>query len=314
MKSKHLRLDNPCRENWDKMTPSEQGRFCDLCSKDVIDFTELSPLEIAETLKNTKGRICARIRENQLNMPLAILKEKPKYQIPYANVATGLMLVSALTLGPETLANPIRIQTEFVPTAGAKAHKEDVVLTNQLEKRAEKKHTIFKGVVTTLYNDKPIAKAKVTFVTIKKVFTTLTAEDGTFSLEIPSELIDDANVIRVTYDDVDFKKEDLGYYYYKNEDYVLSKEALKKTFKVKTKREVMVLGGIGAYEDQNPPVILDHGVEVSYEAFIKARQGKKSRCNLANKEYYYFEPEAAIALYGKRAKHGLYLLIKAPKK
>ena len=29
----------PCTERWENMAPSKNGRFCDLCQKEVIDLT-----------------------------------------------------------------------------------------------------------------------------------------------------------------------------------------------------------------------------------------------------------------------------------
>jgi hypothetical protein len=34
-----------CKENWLQMNPSEKARFCNLCQKNVFDFTEGKSLE-----------------------------------------------------------------------------------------------------------------------------------------------------------------------------------------------------------------------------------------------------------------------------
>ncbi|HEU4717086.1 MAG TPA: hypothetical protein VFU15_04605 [Bacteroidia bacterium] len=62
-----LRIDNPCSESWEKMTPAEQGRFCDKCSLGVIDFTQKSQEEIIAFIRNRNGqRTCGRFRRSQL--------------------------------------------------------------------------------------------------------------------------------------------------------------------------------------------------------------------------------------------------------
>lgn len=41
-----ISIPKPCHEDWSKMTPSEKGRFCQSCSKSVIDFTQMSQQSI----------------------------------------------------------------------------------------------------------------------------------------------------------------------------------------------------------------------------------------------------------------------------
>jgi hypothetical protein len=51
MKS-YIEIENPCSENWNNMKPNQHGRFCLSCQKTVIDFTNKSPSEISDILKN----------------------------------------------------------------------------------------------------------------------------------------------------------------------------------------------------------------------------------------------------------------------
>ncbi len=41
----------PCNVGWNQMTPEEKGRHCSLCSKTVIDFTQMEKKEIQLELK-----------------------------------------------------------------------------------------------------------------------------------------------------------------------------------------------------------------------------------------------------------------------
>ena len=45
-KNYKISIPEPCNEDWNKMTPYENGRFCMNCSKTVIDFTAMLPEEI----------------------------------------------------------------------------------------------------------------------------------------------------------------------------------------------------------------------------------------------------------------------------
>ncbi|GEM_PF-2698501 len=42
----------PCNVGWDEMTPQEKGRHCSLCSKTVVDFSQMNKDEIQLELKN----------------------------------------------------------------------------------------------------------------------------------------------------------------------------------------------------------------------------------------------------------------------
>ena len=62
MKNQNLKIEKPCREDWNKMTPNQLGRHCQLCEKTVVDFTKMSSEEIKEYLSNRGNeRICGRI-------------------------------------------------------------------------------------------------------------------------------------------------------------------------------------------------------------------------------------------------------------
>ena len=120
MKTKFLTLNKPCDEKWENMTPDEKGSFCDSCSKNVIDFTKLTQLEISEIMKKSDGNICARLTKKQLHTPIFNLEpEKKKYALPYSKVAAGLMLAAALTAGHSVDAKTPKIETEIVQTSAS---------------------------------------------------------------------------------------------------------------------------------------------------------------------------------------------------
>ncbi|MCW3169602.1 hypothetical protein OMO38_13835 [Chryseobacterium sp. 09-1422] len=63
-------IPKPCHENWEAMTPNEKGRFCQLCSKNVRDFTNSSDMEIIEDLSG-ESDTCGNFRVDQLNRNLS---------------------------------------------------------------------------------------------------------------------------------------------------------------------------------------------------------------------------------------------------
>jgi hypothetical protein len=56
-------IPNPCHENWELMTPQEQGRHCKVCNKVIIDFTTMTNEEIILYLQSAKESVCGRIEE-----------------------------------------------------------------------------------------------------------------------------------------------------------------------------------------------------------------------------------------------------------
>jgi hypothetical protein len=54
-------IAKPCHENWNNMTPEQQGRHCGACNKVVQDFTKMKTEEIIDTLKRSEGEVCGRI-------------------------------------------------------------------------------------------------------------------------------------------------------------------------------------------------------------------------------------------------------------
>ncbi len=64
-----ISIPEPCSEDWSKMTPTEQGAFCQKCALEVTDFTNKSPLEIKSILTGkieSKQRVCGHIENRQL--------------------------------------------------------------------------------------------------------------------------------------------------------------------------------------------------------------------------------------------------------
>ncbi len=115
MHSIQLSIPTPCHQNWYNMTPTEQGRFCNACAKQVVDFTTMSDGEVLNYFINKKEEnVCGRTLPNQLNRIL----EAPKPIVPnklwywkYA-AAAGLLFINknAQAQITNTITPPINIQ------------------------------------------------------------------------------------------------------------------------------------------------------------------------------------------------------------
>lgn len=58
----------PCHENWNTMSEAEKGRFCAVCQKTVIDFSQMQESEIIATLnqKMQMGTVCGKFSKTQI--------------------------------------------------------------------------------------------------------------------------------------------------------------------------------------------------------------------------------------------------------
>lgn len=60
-------IPKPCQENWDRMSPADQGKHCAVCQKTVIDFTDKTPAEIDTLYNGAQSDVCGRFTFGQLN-------------------------------------------------------------------------------------------------------------------------------------------------------------------------------------------------------------------------------------------------------
>lgn len=109
-------IPDPCHEDWDKMTPNQQGAFCKVCSKTVVDFSVKTDEEVQQfILENMDKKLCGRFRVTQLETSPIPIKEKrlkveieqPKFSFPgflipvltpFRATAMALMLTASVML------------------------------------------------------------------------------------------------------------------------------------------------------------------------------------------------------------------------
>jgi hypothetical protein len=98
---KNVGIQHACSEDWNKMTPTEKGAFCQKCAKQVYDFTTKSPHEIKLTLLKLKGQeICGRMtltQERLLNAEFEQWMEENKTNFQRLFI-TALLIVFGLAL------------------------------------------------------------------------------------------------------------------------------------------------------------------------------------------------------------------------
>lgn len=95
----HLKISipKPCHESWDQMTPKDKGRFCQSCSKVVIDFSKMSSLEIEDYLESHKHqKLCGRFKQSQLD---SIHLQVPLEKLNTLNIQKVFLIALLLCLG-----------------------------------------------------------------------------------------------------------------------------------------------------------------------------------------------------------------------
>lgn len=91
-----ITIPKPCHEDWNKMTPNEQGSFCGKCCKTVVDFTTKTPEEIKNTLLSKKAeKICGRFLNNQLE---ASNEKSISIKIPFYLLPKNLSIQKAFAI------------------------------------------------------------------------------------------------------------------------------------------------------------------------------------------------------------------------
>lgn len=57
-----LRIAAPCYATWSEMEGDDRVRYCSLCKLNVYNVSSMTSAEAEELIRNTEGRLCARLR------------------------------------------------------------------------------------------------------------------------------------------------------------------------------------------------------------------------------------------------------------
>ena len=159
-----ITIPEPCHENWDQMTATEKGKFCGVCTKEVIDFSKSSDEELIKKVGSGKD-LCGRFNASQLNRKLSLDRKSKNNLLPYA---ASLLVPLGLLGGPDASAQggPNLTETHFT-SLGIGSHS------------MHKSQVIISGFVTNKQGI-PVSNAKITVdETGKSVFSNV---DGSYRI------------------------------------------------------------------------------------------------------------------------------------
>ena len=174
-----LKIENPCPESWDAMTPTDSGRFCANCAKNVIDFTDLSDDQVLALVKKSQGSLCGRLEESQMNRYLASETE-PSNKARFFRLLAGLFLLSATESQAQELIERKPLALVKAPTEQEKFDKE----TRDNPHYAQK--IWLKGRVISAKTEEPVASAYI--LPRGSGRTALTDKDGYFRILLPDSM------------------------------------------------------------------------------------------------------------------------------
>ncbi|GMN07689.1 hypothetical protein MTsPCn5_30780 [Croceitalea sp. MTPC5] len=132
-----ISIPKPCSENWNQMTPTQKGAFCQSCSKEVLDFTNTSKTELARKL-DTNQNICGRFKPEQLDTPLPSIT-RSNFQRNAAILGfTSLLALTIPTAATSQTTKPLPVHEM----------KDDFILGRIAVQPVSKNTMVIRGVVS----------------------------------------------------------------------------------------------------------------------------------------------------------------------
>lgn len=172
------------------MSPTDAGRFCASCAKNVIDFTGLSDDKILAIIKKSSGNLCGRMEKSQMNRFL-VSKTEPSNKARFFRFVAGLLLLSAA----EGKAQEMIVRE---PMAYIQEPTEQEKFLKRTEDSPDYALKLWiKGQVISAETKEPVADAYVTFGRINRL--AITDEDGYFKFLLPNSLSEKRTFLRIVH-------------------------------------------------------------------------------------------------------------------
>lgn len=119
-----IQIPEPCHEDWNKMTPTQKGRFCKVCTKEVIDFSKTNDEDLVKKVMQGE-KLCGRFKASQLNREM---KLERKTGVSFAPLAASFLL--PLTMLATNLTNKTntasKMQGKFVSIGVGSLNNKDI--------------------------------------------------------------------------------------------------------------------------------------------------------------------------------------------
>ncbi|MEZ4873997.1 MAG: carboxypeptidase-like regulatory domain-containing protein [Flavobacteriaceae bacterium] len=170
-----ISIPEPCHEDWAKMTPTEKGKFCSVCTKEVFDFTQTTDEELVKRVMQGKS-LCGRFKASQLNREMTLERKSKTSLLPYA--ASLLMPLSVLATS-EVKSHPSPLEKNYVSLGiGSNPSKKSEI--NLSEKKEDSTKLKIKG---TIIDENNLPLPGTTIIIKGTSIGTQTDFDGKYSIE-----------------------------------------------------------------------------------------------------------------------------------
>lgn len=184
-----ISIPEPCHENWQNMLPSDKGRFCLSCQKEVIDFSVMTKHEIEAYFKSLSNNVCGRFKENQLtdkNKELPAVKNKLSLKPWWMAASLFVFAKSAVSQGNITVVDTVKAKQETLYSMKFNVTKNNTI----------KPEYVVKGKVVDKETGELLPFVNVVVDTLK--IGTTTDFDGCFTLKVPENSLDSV-IISIRY-------------------------------------------------------------------------------------------------------------------
>lgn len=152
-KSTRISIKEPCSENWEKMTPNEQGRFCQSCQKSVVDIQSWSDEKLLNFLAESKGQACLKASKQQLNRPLI--------QAPSTGLKWNAYIGGFLAL---FITSAVPAQSNYLAPTKVQSQRNGMVPVIQSKDSTDSVRNVIAGVVLDSLTKEPLSFCQVVLI------------------------------------------------------------------------------------------------------------------------------------------------------
>lgn len=181
-------LQTPCDADWSQMKKTESGKFCQQCSKEVVDLTNKTNEEAERIIRESAAPVCAMLKSSQLYP-----KQEKRKKILH------LLFALLITFGTALFSLDAKAQeaVENFKYSSENEYQEMVIVKGKVKDE----------------NGEPLPCTAVFFVTESdKPIGVQSDIDGNFSLQIPKRLIKNSQLV-ISFRMIGFEDQDLEIQY-----------------------------------------------------------------------------------------------------